>query len=151
MCGFVGFTGSPEGPEDLLTSMMDLIAHRGPDSAGVYLGEDIALGFRRLSIIGLADGSQPMFNEDGTIAIVFNGEIYNYQELKDEMEKLGHVFSTHADTETLLHLYEEYGTGLLDRIRGMFAFAIYDSNTKRLFCARDFFGIKPLYYAQMNG
>ncbi|MDR3238701.1 MAG: asparagine synthase (glutamine-hydrolyzing) [Clostridiales bacterium] len=151
MCGFVGFTGAYENAEDIVTAMMDRIAHRGPDSSGVYLGEDVTLGFRRLSIIGLEDGNQPIFNEDQSLAVVFNGEIYNYQALKEELERAGHVFSTHSDTETLLHLYEEHGVDLLDHLRGMFAFALYDIRNSRLFCARDFFGIKPFYYAQMNG
>ncbi|MDR1559444.1 MAG: asparagine synthase (glutamine-hydrolyzing) [Clostridiales bacterium] len=151
MCGFVGFTGETENAEDIITRMMKRIAHRGPDSAGVYLGGLVSLGFRRLSIIGLDDGAQPMFNEDRTLVVVFNGEIYNYQTLKDELEGLGHTFSSHADTETLLHLYEEYGVEMLNRLRGMFAFAIYDIPNNKLFCSRDFFGIKPFYYADVNG
>jgi asparagine synthase (glutamine-hydrolysing) len=151
MCGFIGFTGNVKNSEDIITQMMNSITHRGPDSAGLYLGDEITLGFRRLSIIGLADGSQPMFNEDQSLVVVFNGEIYNYRELKAELEALGHVFSTHADTETLLHLYEEFGFEMLNKLRGMFAFALYDIRKRRLFCARDFFGIKPLYYGHVNG
>ena len=151
MCGFVGFTGNTENAGDIITRMMNRIAHRGPDSAGTYLGGGIALGFRRLSIIGLDDGAQPMFNEDHSLVIVFNGEIYNYQSLREELERQGHTFSTHADTETLLHLYEEYGADMLNRLRGMFAFALYDIPQKKLFCARDFFGVKPFYYAHING
>ncbi|MDR2650152.1 MAG: asparagine synthase (glutamine-hydrolyzing) [Clostridiales bacterium] len=151
MCGFVGFTGETENAEGTITRMMNRIAHRGPDSAGVYLGGDLSLGFCRLSIIGLDDGAQPMFNEDRTLVVVFNGEIYNYQTLKSELQTLGHTFATHADTETLLHLYEEFGVEMLGRLRGMFAFVIYDIVNKRLFCARDFFGIKPFYYTHING
>ncbi|MDR1913662.1 MAG: asparagine synthase (glutamine-hydrolyzing) [Clostridiales bacterium] len=150
MCGFAGFTGKYKNSREIIMRMTKLIEHRGPDSEDVYMGEDITLGFRRLSIIGLCDGSQPMFNEDRSLVVVFNGEIYNYQELKDELEQFGHVFSTHADTETLLHLYEEYGEEMLAKLRGMFAFAIYDIPNKRLFCARDFFGIKPFYYTHIG-
>ncbi|MDR1537491.1 MAG: asparagine synthase (glutamine-hydrolyzing) [Clostridiales bacterium] len=150
MCGFVGFTGHLDNKEQLINEMMDLIAHRGPDSSGTFLGDDLVLGFRRLSIIGLDDGTQPIYNEDGSLVVVFNGEIYNYQELKAMLEEKGHIFSTHSDTETLLHLYEEFGVNLLDHLRGMFAFALYDISAKKLFCARDFFGIKPLYYSQTD-
>lgn len=153
MCGLCGFTRHEK--EDFhgsaLNNMMDKIIHRGPDSEGTYEGENIMLGFRRLSIIDLDEGSQPIYNEDRTKVIVFNGEIYNYQSLRAEMIEKGHVFSTNSDTEVLIHLYEEYGTGLLNHIRGMFAFAIYDMEKDELFCARDFFGIKPFYYALCNG
>jgi asparagine synthase (glutamine-hydrolysing) len=153
MCGLCGFTRHEK--EDFhvsaLNNMMDKIIHRGPDSEGTYEGENIMLGFRRLSIIDLDEGSQPIYNEDRTKVIVFNGEIYNYQSLRAEMIEKGHIFSTNSDTEVLIHLYEEYGTGLLNHIRGMFAFAIYDMEKDELFCARDFFGIKPFYYALCNG
>lgn len=153
MCGLCGFTRHEK--EDFhgsaLNNMMDKIIHRGPDSEGTYEGENIMLGFRRLSIIDLDEGSQPIYNEDRTKVIVFNGEIYNYQSLRAEMIEKDHVFSTNSDTEVLIHLYEEYGTGLLNHIRGMFAFAIYDMEKDELFCARDFFGIKPFYYALCNG
>ena len=131
--------------------MTAAIAHRGPDGAGEYYADGVALGHRRLSIIDLAGGTQPMFNEDKTLAVVFNGEIYNFMELRGELAEAGHVFATdHSDTEVLLHGYEEWGEGMLARLRGMFAFALWDEKDKSLFCARDHFGIKPLYYYQ-NG
>lgn len=151
MCGFVGFTGGLAQREEVLQEMMDAIIHRGPDSAGTYIDDDIALGFRRLSIIDLDSGSQPMYNENRDIVIVFNGEIYNYKELRDELIKKGHVFDNNADTEVLIHGYEEYGEELLTKLRGMFAFVIWDSKKKKLFAARDFFGIKPFYYAIVDG
>ena len=131
--------------------MTAAIAHRGPDGAGEYYADGVALGHRRLSIIDLAGGTQPMFNEDKTLAVVFNGEIYNFMELRGELAEAGHVFATdHSDTEVLLHGYEEWGEGMLARLRGMFAFALWDEKDKSLFCARDHFGIKPFYYYQ-NG
>ena len=130
--------------------MMNKIIHRGPDSAGTHSDEDVTMGFRRLSIIGLEDGSQPMYNEDGSIVICFNGEIYNYQPIKEMLIEKGHVFKSHADTEVLIHLYEEKGEEMLNDLRGMFAFAIYDMKNKKLFAARDFFGIKPFYYGVFN-
>ena len=151
MCGFVGFTGGLAQREEVLQEMMDTIIHRGPDSAGTYIDDDIALGFRRLSIIDLDSGSQPMYNENRDMVIVFNGEIYNYKELRDELIKKGHVFANNADTEVLIHGYEEYGEELLTKLRGMFAFVIWDSKKKKLFAARDFFGIKPFYYALVDG
>ncbi len=151
MCGFCGFTGSIQDRENIIKKMMSKIIHRGPDSEGVHTDEKITMGFRRLSIIGLSDGSQPMYNEDGSIVLVFNGEIYNYKDLREELIKKGHIFKTHADTEVLVHLYEEKGQAMLEDIRGMFAFAIYDKKDDSLFAARDFFGIKPFYYANING
>ena len=151
MCGFVGFTGGLAQREEVLQEMMDAIIHRGPDSAGTYIDDDIALGFRRLSIIDLDSGSQPMYNENRDMVIVFNGEIYNYKELRDELIKKGHVFANNADTEVLIHGYEEYGEELLTKLRGMFAFVIWDSKKKKLFAARDFFVIKPFYYALVDG
>ena len=151
MCGFVGFTGGLAQREEVLQEMVDAIIHRGPDSAGTYIDDDIALGFRRLSIIDLDSGSQPMYNENRDMVIVFNGEIYNYKELRDELIKKGHVFANNADTEVLIHGYEEYGEELLTKLRGMFAFVIWDSKKKKLFAARDFFGIKPFYYALVDG
>ncbi|MDR4022409.1 MAG: asparagine synthase (glutamine-hydrolyzing), partial [Eubacteriales bacterium] len=147
----VGFTGQLAQGESVLKNMMDAIIHRGPDSAGTHIDENISLGFRRLSIIDLDSGTQPMYNETGDIVIVFNGEIYNYQELREELINKGHVFSNNADTEVLIHGYEEYGEDLLKRLRGMFAFVIWDSKKKKLFGARDFFGIKPFYYAVVDG
>lgn len=151
MCGFVGFVGDVEDREQVLTNMMDTIVHRGPDSEGKYVDEDAALGFRRLSIIDLsAVGDQPLYNEDRTMVLVFNGEIYNYQELRKELVEAGHIFTSNTDSETLLHGYEQWGERLVERLRGMYAFTIWDTKKKKLFGARDIFGIKPLYYAQMN-
>ena len=150
MCGFCGFTGNVADKKNVIIDMMNKIVHRGPDSAGTHVSDQVTLGFRRLSIIGLEDGAQPIYNEDKSIVIVFNGEIYNYQPLKEELIAKGHTFYTHADTEVLIHLYEEKKEEMLNDLRGMFAFTIYDSNTDELFAARDFFGIKPYYYAQVN-
>ncbi len=151
MCGFCGFTGNITGREDVINDMMNKIIHRGPDSAGVHSDENVTLGFRRLSIIDLSDGSQPMYNEDGSLVIVFNGEIYNYQSIREKLIENGHTFKTHADTEVLIHLYEDKHEEMLNDLRGMFAFVIYDLKNNRLFAARDFFGIKPFYYTQVNG
>lgn len=152
MCGFTGFVGNIDNKEQVLENMMNTIVHRGPDSAGQFLDEDAALGFRRLSIIDIsAVGDQPLYNEDRTKVLVFNGEIYNYQELREELIAAGHTFTTHTDSETLLHGYEEWGEQLVDRLRGMYGFVIWDRVEKKLFGARDIFGIKPFYYAQMNG
>lgn len=150
MCGFVGFAGQAENTKDVLLSMMDTIAHRGPDDEGTYIDDEMCLGFRRLSIIGLDDGHQPIYNEDKSIVLVFNGEIYNYQSIKADLLEKGHQFTTHTDSEVLVHGYEEYGTDLLNKLRGMFGFVIWDTNKKRLFGVRDFFGIKPLYYGKMG-
>ena len=134
MCGISGFTGKVSGDkEKILVKMMDKIAHRGPDQAGTFVDEDAALGFRRLSIIDLDHGSQPMYNENRDVVIVFNGEIFNHKELRAELIEKGHVFSNNADTEVLVHGYEEYGTELLYRVRGMFAFMIYDKKKKLCF------------------
>ncbi|WP_373209391.1 asparagine synthase (glutamine-hydrolyzing) [Allofournierella massiliensis] len=147
MCGIVGFTGMHAGREAILKAMTDAIAHRGPDGEGSYFGSGVALGHRRLSIIDLAGGAQPMFNEDKNLAVVFNGEIYNFMELRAQLVEAGHTFSTdHSDTEVLLHGYEEWGEGMLAKLRGMFAFAIWNEAEQTLFCARDHFGIKPFYY-----
>lgn len=150
MCGFVGFTGTLENKDLVVNEMLKKIIHRGPDSNNSYLDQDIALGFARLSIIDLSNGSQPMENEDGSLVLVFNGEIYNYQELREKLLKAGHVFKTSSDSEVLLHGYEEYGVDLLNMLRGMFAFTIWDKKKKKLFGVRDFFGIKPYYYAKMG-
>lgn len=151
MCGFAGYVGSVENREEVLEHMMDTIIHRGPDSSGKFVDEDAALGFRRLSIIDLSSvGDQPLYNEDRSKVLVFNGEIYNYQELREELVAAGHVFVSNTDSETLLHGYEEWGASMLDRLRGMYAFVIWDRDEKKLFGARDIFGIKPMYYAQMN-
>ena len=153
MCGFVGYIGGGETQTmaPVLHAMADRIRHRGPDDADYYMDGDIALGFRRLSIIDLEGGRQPILNEDKSKVLMFNGEIYNYQSIREELVKAGHVFTTKTDSEVLLHGFEEYGTDLLNKLRGMFAFIIWDKNTKTLFGARDFFGIKPFYYAEMQG
>ncbi|WP_124101080.1 asparagine synthase (glutamine-hydrolyzing) [Ruminococcus sp. Marseille-P6503] len=151
MCGFVGFTNKINDASIVLGKMMDRIKHRGPDSDGKYVDEQVAMGFRRLSIIDLSDkGSQPIFNEDKSVVITFNGEIYNYQELREELLEKGHSFYTHTDTEVLVHGYEEWGVDMLNRLRGMFGFVIFDKNKDQIFGARDFFGIKPVYYAKMG-
>lgn len=150
MCGFVGFTGSVENNISVLRSMTDRIKHRGPDDADYYSDGEISLGFRRLSIIDLDGGRQPIFNEDKSKVLVFNGEIYNYRSIREELIKKGHIFSTETDSEVLIHGYEEYGEELLNKLRGMFAFVIWDKETRELFGARDFFGIKPFYYALMG-
>ena len=150
MCGFCGFTGNVENKEQVIENMMNKIIYRGPDSAGTHVDDDVALGFRRLSIIDLADGAQPIYNEDGTKVIVFNGEIYNYQGIRDDLIKKGHIFKTKTDTEVILHGYEEYGPDILNKFRGMFGIAIWDLVSKELFIARDFFGIKPMYYTQIE-
>ena len=150
MCGFAGFTGFLENGKETLTSMMNRIIHRGPDSAGQYIDDEVYMGFRRLSIIDLDNGSQPMFNEDRKIVITFNGEIYNHEDLRADLIEKGHVFANRSDTEVLIHAYEEYGKDMLNKLRGMFAFVIWDSANKTLFGARDFFGIKPFYYAPVN-
>lgn len=147
MCGFVGFTNRINNSNQILESMMNKIIHRGPDSGGTYIDEGIALGFRRLSIIDLAQGDQPILNEDGSKVLLFNGEIYNFQSIREKLIAAGHTFKTKTDSEVLLHGYEEYGKDLLNMLRGMFAFVIWDKNTQELFGARDFFGIKPLYYS----
>lgn len=153
MCGFVGYIGGGETQTmaPVLHSMADRIRHRGPDDADYYMDGDIALGFRRLSIIDLEGGRQPILNEDKSKVLMFNGEIYNYQSIREELIQAGHIFTTKTDSEVLLHGFEEYGTELLNKLRGMFAFIIWDKNTKTLFGARDFFGIKPFYYTEMQG
>ena len=148
MCGFAGYIHNygTFDKEEVIHKMADRIKHRGPDDAHYYIDDGIALGFRRLSIIDLEGGRQPILNEDGSLVLLFNGEIYNSQELREELIKSGHVFTTKTDSETILHGYEEYGKKILDRLRGMFAFIIWNKNTKELFGARDIFGIKPFYY-----
>src|SRR6516225_7344371 len=148
MCGIAGVLYADGGrpvPRPLLKRMADRIAHRGPDAEGFWAGSGVGLAHRRLSIIDLAGGDQPLCNEDGTIWVVFNGEIYNYRELRDGLLGRGHVLKTHSDTEVLVHLYEEAGDALVERLRGMFAFALWDGRRRRLLLARDRLGIKPLY------
>lgn len=150
MCGICGkliFRGEQVVSPSLVKAMADTIYHRGPDDEGYYVSGPIGLGFRRLAIIDLQSGHQPLSNEDGTIWIVFNGEIYNYQELRAFLLSKGHIFKTKTDTEVIVHLYEELGPECLQKLRGMFAFAIWDDNAKSLFLARDRVGIKPLYYS----
>ena len=146
MCGFVGFIDKSKNKKKIIKDMADIIKHRGPDSDGYYVDDKCALGFRRLSIIDLAGGDQPIYNEDNTKIITFNGEIYNYQEIRKDLVSKGYKFKTNSDTEVLLHGYEEYGSKLLNKLRGMFSFVIYDEKDNSLFAARDFYGIKPLYY-----
>jgi asparagine synthase (glutamine-hydrolysing) len=134
----------------MLQRMRDVITHRGPDDEGVYIDEQVGLGHRRLSIVDVAAGHQPMTNEDRSLYITYNGEIYNHADYRDELEAKGHVYTTHCDTETILHLYEEHGQDCVDYLRGMFAFAIWDKTRKELFIARDRLGVKPLYYVHTN-
>ncbi len=151
MCGFVGFTHTPitQSPEITIQAMTDTIIHRGPDSEGYFSDDEISLGFRRLSIIDLSDeGSQPMTNETNNVILTFNGEIYNFQDLKEELIALGHFFHSHTDSEVIIHGYEAYGVHIINRLRGMFAFALWDQKEERLLLARDMFGIKPLYYTK---
>jgi asparagine synthase (glutamine-hydrolysing) len=149
MCGICGklmFKPGERVSQALVKSMADAIDHRGPDDEGFYVSGEIGLGFRRLSIIDLSGGHQPLSNEDGTVWIVFNGEIYNYQTLREELIAKGHTFKTKSDTEVIVHLYEDYGVDCVSKLRGMFAFAVWNTNKKTLFLARDRVGIKPLYY-----
>src|ERR1700737_1364845 len=149
MCGICGkfnfFSDAPISAA-LIKAMADTIVHRGPDDDGFYVSGQIGLGFRRLSILDLGGGHQPLSNEDDTVWVIFNGEIYNYQELRTGLLEKGHVFKTKTDTEVLVHLYEEYGENMVEKLRGMFSFALWDERTKTLFLARDRVGIKPLYY-----
>lgn len=150
MCGICGFIGEAVEREPVLERMMRAIRHRGPDGSGVFLDGKAALGFQRLSIIDLEQGMQPMRNETGSRVLVFNGEIYNYRELREDLVRRGHQFKTRSDSEVLLHGYEEYGADLLGKLRGMFSFAVWDEEREELFAARDFFGIKPFYYAMVG-
>ncbi len=150
MCGICGFTGQIEQRENTIQKMTEVITHRGPDSDGFYQDDFISMGFRRLSIIDLEEGHQPIYNEDKTLVLTFNGEIYNYKELKKELEELGHKFSTSSDSEVLVHAFEQWDEEMFEHLRGMFAFAIYNTQTKAVFLARDFFGIKPLHYTMIG-
>lgn len=149
MCGICGIIRKGDN-KDIIKKMNDRIMHRGPDGEGYYIDGDVAFGHRRLSIIDLSTGDQPIYNEDNSVVTVYNGEIYNYVELRSELESLGHEFKTKSDTEVLVHGYEEWHTDLPKHLRGMFAFAIHDKKRNEIFLARDNFGIKPLYYAKMN-
>jgi asparagine synthase (glutamine-hydrolysing) len=146
VCGIAGFVAPDRGDEQLLRKMCDAITHRGPDEEGFYCRGGIGLGSRRLSIIDLAGGTQPIYNEDRTVAVVFNGEIYNFQELRADLETRGHKFSTRTDTECIVHLYEDHGGRCVEHLRGMFAFALWDARERRLLLARDRVGKKPLCY-----
>ena len=148
MCGFCGYINKKE--KNYIKQMNDMIAHRGPDDESYYTDDFIAMGFRRLSIIDLSGGRQPISNENDNMIITFNGEIYNFKEIKKDLIDKGHTFKTLTDTEVILHGYEEYGEGILDKLRGMFAFVIWDKDNKKLFGARDHFGQKPFYYAKMG-
>lgn len=154
MCGIAGFAGL-DLPAALagtrVRAMCDAIAHRGPDSDGYFVDQTVSMGMRRLSIIDVAGGRQPITNEDGSVMVVFNGEIYNHHELQHQLEALGHRFTTRSDTEVLVHLYEEYGVDMLNRLHGMFAFSIWDISRQRLFMARDRSGMKPLSYMERDG
>ena len=153
MCGFAGFTGPLPDRAAIIKKMADRIIHRGPDMEGYHIGvaeDDVTLGFRRLSIIDLADGAQPMYNEDNSMVMVFNGEIYNFASLRDDLIARGHVFRTRCDTEVIIHGYEEFGEGIVPMLRGMFAFVIWDERKRTLFGARDYFGIKPFYYSVLE-
>src|SRR2546425_2904106 len=152
MCGISGIYRFDGGPIDreLLGRMTSVIEHRGPDGAGSYVADGIGLGHRRLSIIDIAGGSQPITNEDQSLHLIFNGEIYNFVELREELAQKGHVFKTRSDTEVIIHGYEEWGLECVNRFNGMFAFALWDSKRERLFLARDHLGVKPLYYVDLG-
>ena len=151
MCGICGFTGEVLDRDEVIKRMTDVITHRGPDSSGVYAGDGVTMGFRRLSIIDVGNtGDQPIYNEDRTLSLTFNGEIYNYQDLRKELIEKGHQFYTNTDSEVLVHGFEEWKEGLLNRLRGMFGFAIWNTVDKSLFVARDYFGIKPIHYTQVG-
>jgi asparagine synthase (glutamine-hydrolysing) len=154
MCGIAGFLSLEQGvfaTKTIAQAMCDVIVHRGPDGQGMLVDGPLAMGMRRLSIIDLAGGQQPIANEDGTISVIQNGEIYNFQSIRQDLEKRGHRFKTNSDTEAIVHLYEEYGTRCVEHLRGMFALAIWDAPRRRLIVARDRLGIKPLYYSVGNG
>lgn len=152
MCGFCGFQDklNEEEKKNVIEKMSDRIIHRGPDSSGYFVDNSVALGFRRLAIIDLQGGNQPIYNEDKTICVVFNGEIYNYQDIRKDLIDKKHIFKTNSDTEVLVHGYEEYGVELFPKLRGMFAFVIYDMKQNLLLGVRDYFGIKPFYYYNDN-
>jgi asparagine synthase (glutamine-hydrolysing) len=154
MCGINGIALSTRSRRQLdrdeVVRMRDVITHRGPDDAGIFIDGRVALGHRRLSIVDVASGHQPMTNEDGSLQITYNGEIYNHADYRHELEERGHLYSTHCDTETILHLYEEHGHRCVEHLRGMFAFAIWDSRKRELFIARDRLGVKPLYFAHTD-
>src|SRR5437762_2644515 len=153
MCGIAGMMdleGRRPAPAAALRAMAESLFHRGPDEDGFLEQPGLGLASRRLSIVGLADGRQPIFNEDRSVAVVYNGELFDYPEVREELRRRGHKLRTHADTEILPHLYEDHGEGLLDRLRGQFAFALWDRRERRLLLARDRFGICPLYWTRQG-
>src|SRR5580692_8157100 len=150
ICGILNFDRNRAAEQSTLGEMNRRIVHRGPDDAGFYLSGNIGIAMRRLSIIDVQSGHQPVMNEDNSVFIVFNGEVYNHQELRQRLENLGHRYRSHSDTETIVHLYEEYGQDCVSHLRGMFAFAIWDSRNRTLFVARDRLGIKPLYFLRTD-
>ena len=152
MCGIAGVfdsRGRRAIDRDLVDRMSSSLHHRGPDAGGVHHEPGVALAHRRLSIIDLSTGQQPLYNEDGSVTVVFNGEIYNFQDLVKELAACGHSFRTRSDTEVIVHGWEQWGASCVTRFRGMFAFALWDRNSETLFLARDRLGVKPLYYAQL--
>jgi len=151
ICGIVYYEPTRQVDRQTLISMRDLLTHRGPDGAGAHFGPGVGLGHRRLSIIDLEGGAQPLANEDQTVWVTFNGEIYNYRALTKDLIQRGHRFQTQSDTEVLVHAYEEYGLDFVARLHGMFAFALHDAVRNRTVLARDHFGIKPLFYATADG
>ena len=150
MCGIAGFMGQVENRADVIRNMTEVITHRGPDSDGFFTDDNISMGFRRLSIIDLGAGHQPIYNEDKSLVLTFNGEIYNYKDLRKELIAKGHKFYTDTDSEVLVHGFEEWKEDMLPKLRGMFGFAIYNTKDNSLFIARDFFGIKPMHYTQIG-
>ena len=152
MCAITGIINYTQNRNirEIVSGMTEALRHRGPDDCGYYIDDEVALGHRRLSIIDIEGGKQPMFNESGDVVVILNGEIYNYRELRTELEAKGHIFSSDSDTEVLVHLYEEMGKQFLPLLNGMFAFAIYDTRKKLLLLGRDRLGQKPLFYFQ-NG
>jgi len=150
MCGFVGYINKKEKDKKIIREMSKVIVHRGPDDEAYFENDDIALAFRRLSFLDLKNGGQPMYNEDKSLVITFNGEIYNFKEIKEDLLKKGHKFTNNSDTEVIIHGYEEYKEKIVDKLRGMFAFVIWDIKNKEMFGARDPFGIKPFYYTNQN-
>ena len=154
MCGIVGVIDETLPASEVLPIVQRMtaeIVHRGPDDDGFFVADGVGLGMRRLSIIDLAGGKQPIANEDGSVVVVFNGEIYNYRELAERLAQQGHRLATASDTEVIVHLYEQYGDNCVDHLRGMFAFALWDARRRRLLVARDRLGVKPLYYTQRQG
>ncbi len=149
MCGICGMVGRPD--EDAVRRMTRAMSHRGPDDESYFVAEQVALGFRRLAIIDVRGGRQPLSNEDGSIQVVFNGEIYNHRTLRAQLEERGHTLNTGSDGEVLSHLYEDVGDSLVEQLNGIFAFALWDSRREKLVLARDPHGVKPLYYAEQDG